>query len=129
MGRRIGIEVKVEIRESFRGEAEPERKPFQPNRQWEGGGELTTMIREFLNLIYDRLIKVVYEDKGDHLYVVLDVPQNDLTLVKALGVAFYPYGYRNGRKLSFRITNYHPNEHDPNTDRLSSSMASGLAKD
>src|SRR5690348_2742644 len=75
MGRKIGLEVKLEVRDSFRGDPEPERRPFQTNRAW-SGSELTNLLRRFLDLIYDRTIRIVYEDKGDQLYVILDVPQN-----------------------------------------------------
>lgn len=116
MGKRAGIEVRVEVRDSFRGEA-PAWKGFQLNREWRGE-ELTGLLREILDLLYGRLVRIVYEDRADQLLVILDVPHEDLTLVKAMGVAFYPFGYRNGRKLSFRIADYQPHEHTETTDSV-----------
>lgn len=115
MGKCDGLTVSLEARDSFIGDTS-NGVPFQVNPEFKGP-EILPVLTPILLHIYGLMPSISFEDHGEKLYVTLDVPREDLTLIKAIGVAFYPYGYRNGRKLSFRVLDYHPEEEVENADR------------
>jgi predicted RNA-binding protein YlqC (UPF0109 family) len=123
MGRGSGLEVGLELRESYIGERLP-MSDFELNPGFKGP-EMLPILDPFLELLFDPLPTVRFEDKGEKLYIIIDVPEEELPLIKAMGVAFYPYGFRHGRRLSFRIVDYHETENETptNTDGVSPGVA------
>jgi len=108
MGAQMGLKVRLEVRDSFKGQL-GDQKPFSFNPAFTPEMMLP-VLTPMLAMLYKTAPGVAFEDHDEKVYVVFDVPRDDLTLIKALGAVFYPYGYRNGRKLSFRVLDYHPEE-------------------
>lgn len=127
MGAAYKRKVRVEVRDSFRGSLDRPDQPFRINPDF-GLGKISELLWPILKIIYTDPPTVSSEPHDEKLYVYIDLPQSELMLVKALGVAFYPFGYRNGRKLSFRINNYHPNEHNEPIESDSVPLPPGMAR-
>lgn len=64
------------------------------------------MLGTVLNPILINLFGVAQwelKEEGDKMVLIFDVEPADSTLIQALNDAFYPYGFRNGRKLDFKV--------------------------
>lgn len=118
MGKKIGVNAEIDIKESWHGEREG-KSDFEFNPEFDKH-EAIKLLDTFRLAIWPDNFgtrDVISNTEGDKLHVYLvSISDEDTSLIIALADVFYPYGYRNGRKIVIHIG---PNNSEHRTIRQS----------
>ncbi len=104
MGKRVGIDVDVQMRDSYRGIREGIRE-FKPNALF-SNDEFLDVLRPMLELLFGQVPPMEFRDINGKDCLIIDLPKQQSTITQAIADAFYPFSIRNGRKLRILNKNY-----------------------
>lgn len=105
VGIHLNVIADIDLKESWRGQRE-EKRPFAFNPDFQEA-KAVALLNDFRNELWPlsahEQVMTLRED-GDRLHIYL-TPANasDASIIIALADIFYPYGYRNGRKIVIHV--------------------------
>lgn len=100
IGKTQGVTVKIEFEESYVGQNDPWR-PFVPNPEFKRS-TFSEVFDPICYLLFRQIPEYHILSNLDRLTVRLEALPEDTDVVRALSDAFYPFGFRNGRKIRIR---------------------------
>jgi predicted RNA-binding protein YlqC (UPF0109 family) len=95
---RLGIPMRLELRESSTGARDSESRKFEVNRDFDDRGCMET-VRRICDTLFARSCAIHFKRKPAELRIeIITDPKHpeEIPTVAALGDVFYPYGYAQG---------------------------------